>query len=83
MSERIDLKALGIDLDAILEEIREDLGAMTRAELGQRAGLAANNVRRMLNKDKPTSLGALAAMASALGGKIEVRYVRPRKRRAS
>ena len=74
---RFNLTAFGIDLPALLEEIKPHLHG-TRAEIGSRAGgLPENNVNRLFNGQLKPSLGALAALAAASGGKLVVKYISP------
>lgn len=75
-SKRLDPADYGIDLAAILEEIKPNLAGMTHAEIGQAAGLRPMSVSHLLNGVKPPSLGALAALAKASGGRLSVRYER-------
>jgi len=74
---RFDIVSMGIDLNAILEQIRPHLHG-THAEISKRAGgLAPNNVNCLLNGLKPPSLGGLAALAHASGGKLSIAYTPP------
>ncbi len=77
--QRIDLLELGIDLRAILDDkIRPNLTG-TYAEIGERAGgMPAGAVSNVLNGHDPASLGAVAALAKASGGRIVVRYDPPK-----
>ncbi|KAA5538725.1 helix-turn-helix transcriptional regulator [Roseiconus nitratireducens] len=78
-ARRIDVTQYGIDLPAMIAEIRKDLDGMTHAEVGARAGMPAGAVSNYLNGSAKPSLGAVAALADAAGGHVTVRYDRPRK----
>ncbi|WP_168566857.1 hypothetical protein [Crateriforma spongiae] len=81
-SGRIDLSDFGIDLSAILEEIRPHLNG-TYAEIGKRAGnMPAGSVSNTVNGHVKPSLGAVAAIAHATGGRLVVRYEPPKKRKS-
>lgn len=76
---RIDLKQYGIDLTAILDEIRENLTG-TKNEIADRAGnMTAGSVSNTLNGTAKPSLGSLAALAQASGGRLLVKYEPPKK----
>ncbi len=72
---RIDVSDYGIDLEAIIDEIRPHL-AGTHAEIAQRAGgMTAGTVSNALNGSAKPSLGTVAALARAAGGSVEVTFV--------
>jgi transcriptional regulator with XRE-family HTH domain len=73
-SKRIDPADYGIDLAAVLEEIKPHLEHLTNAELGELAGLSRMVVSQTWNGKKKVSLGALAALADAAGGRLEVTF---------
>lgn len=83
-SQRINVSDYGIDLAAIVSEIRPHLHG-TYAEIGERAaGMPENNVNRILNGHLKPSLGAVAALADASGGTLIVKYKPPgRSKRTS
>lgn len=78
--QRIDAKDFGIDLDAILKEIRPHLDGMSYDEIGQRAGsMTAATVSNVLNGHNRASVASVAAMAHASGGKLIVKFEHPSK----
>jgi hypothetical protein len=73
-SHRVDPLAFGIDMPAIVQEIKPHLDG-TYAEIGQRAGgIPAGSVSNLLNGTAPPSLGSVAALAHAAGGRLIVRF---------
>lgn len=79
-SKRLDPADYGVDLPAVLEEIKPHLSHMTNREIGDQAGLSRMMVSNVWNGSKPVSIAALAALAAASGGRLEVKYKPPRKR---
>ena len=71
----------GIDLAAIVEEIRPHFGDMTYPEVGELAGIPAGSVSNLLNGSRKPSLGMVAALAHASGGRLVVRYEPPKTRK--
>ncbi len=80
-SKRLDPADFGIDLRAILDEIKPHLSGMTQAEIGEAAGLSAMVVSHLVSQGKPPSLGAVASLAAVSGGRLIVKYEPPRSRR--
>ncbi|PHQ35184.1 helix-turn-helix domain-containing protein [Rhodopirellula bahusiensis] len=78
--KRIDRAAYGIDLPAVLETIRPRL-AGTHAEIADRAGMSKGNVSNVLSGAKEPSLGHLAALARAAGGRIDVTFIPEKSKR--
>ena len=79
-SGRIDVTEYGIDLATILGEIRPHLKG-TLEEIGERAGnMSRGSVSNTLNGSVKPSLGAVAALAHASGGRLVVKYEPPRTR---
>jgi hypothetical protein len=77
--EPIDPAAFGVDLPSVLVDIKPFLQG-TRKEIGDRAGgLPPQVVSDLLCGRRPVSLGVLAALAHASGGKLIVRYEPPNK----
>lgn len=77
-SGRIDITEYGIDLSAIIAEIRPHLQG-TQAEIGRRAGnMPAGSVSNTLNGLVKPSLGAVAALAHASGGRLLLTYKPPK-----
>ncbi|MCC9643168.1 hypothetical protein LOC71_12860 [Rhodopirellula sp. JC740] len=75
--QRVDAKEFGVDLDAILAEVRPYLEG-TYDEIGQRAGnMTAATVSNLLNKHNRASLASVAALAHASGGRLIVKYEPP------
>jgi hypothetical protein len=75
--QRIDAKDFGIDLDAILNEIRPHLDGSYDA-IGERAGgMTAATIANVLGGFNRASLGTVAALAAAAGGKLEVTFSPP------
>ncbi|TWT95772.1 hypothetical protein [Neorhodopirellula pilleata] len=79
VQRRIDVTEYGIDFNAILEEIRPHLSG-SHAEIGQKANMPATSVCNSLNGSVKLSLGMLASLAHASGGKLVVAYKPPKKR---
>ncbi len=79
-SKRLDPADYNIDLSAVLDEIKPHLESMTQAEIGEAAGMSAMVVSHLMTGHQKPSLGALAALADASGGKLKVTYQPPRKR---
>lgn len=73
-AKRFDVTHYGIDLPALIAEIRPHLDDMTYAEVGERAGMPAGAVSNYLNGSSKPSLGAVAALADAAGGRIVVKF---------
>lgn len=72
---KIDAANHGVDLKGVLESMRPALAELgTAVAIGEAAGIAANSVRIMLRGETTPSIGALAAMAEAVGGRIVVKY---------
>jgi hypothetical protein len=71
---RVDPLDFGIDMRAIVEEIRPCLEG-TYAEIGDRAGMPGGSVSNLLNGTAHASLGAVAALAHAAGGKLNVEFI--------
>jgi len=81
-STRINLADYGIELSAVIEEIRPYLSG-TRAEISERAGaMTSTSISNVLNGSVKPSLGAVAALAHASGGRIIVKYEPPAKAKA-
>lgn len=78
-SKRLDPADYGINLSAILEEIKPHLDGMTQAEIGERANLKPMVVSHMMTGYREPSLGALAGIASAAGGRLVVKFEPPAK----
>lgn len=79
-AKRLDPAEFGVDPDEVLAEIREHLSG-THAEIAERSGLATGSVTQILGGFRAPSLGALAALARAAGGKLDVRFVPGAKRK--
>ena len=78
-SKRLDPLKYGIDLEAIVQEIKPHLlPEMTLAEIGEKAGLSRMVVSHILNGHGSLSLGAIAALAKASGGRLVVKYEAPK-----
>ena len=77
---RIDVTEYGIDLPALVAEIRPHLEGMTHAEVAERAGISTGSAANYLNGAFKPSLGAVAALADAAGGRIVVKFEPPKKR---
>lgn len=73
-SKRLDPAAYGIDLSAILQEIKPHLAGMTQAEIGERSDLKPMVVSHLMTGFRDPSLGALAALADAAGGRLVVTF---------
>ncbi|TWU16312.1 hypothetical protein [Allorhodopirellula heiligendammensis] len=73
----------GIDLAAILDEVRPHLAGKTSAEVGEAGGLNPVVVSQLFTRNRPASLGAVAALADAAGGRLVVKFEPPAKPRAS
>ncbi|MEO9591450.1 hypothetical protein [Rhodopirellula bahusiensis] len=71
---RVDPLEFGIDMRAVLDEIRPSLEG-TYAEIGARAGMPPGSVSNILNGSGHASLGAVAALAHAAGGKLQVEFI--------
>lgn len=71
---RVDPLQFGVDMRAVLEDIRPSLEG-TYAEIGKRAGMPAGSVSNILNGSAHASLGAVAALAHAAGGKLRVEFI--------
>ncbi|TWT88001.1 hypothetical protein [Neorhodopirellula pilleata] len=80
-SKRVDPADFGVDLADVLEQIKPHLEHLTNAQIGERAGLSRMMVSQTWNGAKSVSLGALAALAAASGGSLEVKFKPPRKTR--
>lgn len=76
-SKRIDPAEYGVDLAAVLEEIKPHLEGMTNAQIGDLAGLSAMVISQTWNGSKKPSLGSLAALAHAAGGRLDVKFTPP------
>ncbi|WP_430453682.1 hypothetical protein [Rhodopirellula europaea] len=75
--QRVDATEFGIDLEAILAEVRPHLEG-TYDEIGQRAGsMTAQTVSNVLNGHNRASLASVAALAHASGGRLVVKYEPP------
>jgi len=61
--------------EEVLQTIRERMGDINQRELAEMLDVSEARVSRMLNPDEPflLSLGTLAAVAAALGCRVEVR----------
>lgn len=81
-AKRLDPVEHGVDPEAILREIEVYLGTMTHAEVAERAGLARGTVALMRGGFKKPSMAALAALAKAAGGRLDVRFIPPRKKKS-
>ena len=79
-AKRLNPADYGIDLEAIVADIREHLDHLTYAEVGERAGLKPGVVSHIFNGHRKPSLGAAAALAKASGGRLVVKYEPPRKK---
>lgn len=73
-SKRIDPADYDIDLAAILAEIRPHLEGKTNAEVGELAGMNAVVVSQVFTGTRSASLGAVAALADAAGGRLVVKF---------
>lgn len=72
---KIDAADHGVDLKAVLDAMKPALAELgTAVAIGEVAGIAANSVRVMMRGETTPSIGALAAMAEATGGRIVVKY---------
>ena len=78
---RTDITKLGLNLRKILnEKIRPEFGEMTLAEIGKKAGgMSMASTNNLLNGDGQPSLGAVALMAKAAGGKLVVTFEKGKK----
>lgn len=79
-AKRLNPADYGIDLSAILEEIKPHLDGMTQAEIGEHADLKPMVVSHLMTGYKSPSLGAVAALADAAGGRLEVTFKPPREK---
>ncbi|MDV6032728.1 MAG: helix-turn-helix transcriptional regulator [Phycisphaera sp. RhM] len=73
-ARRIDVTEYGIDLPAIVAEIKQNIGDMTYAEVGAKAGMPRGSVANVFDGSVKPSLGAVAALAHATGGRLVVKY---------
>ncbi|QDV86058.1 helix-turn-helix domain-containing protein [Planctomycetes bacterium TBK1r] len=73
-AKRIDVSAYGIDLPGLIEEIRPHVEGMTYEQIGERAGLPRGSVSNYFNGTAKPSLGAVAALAQAAGGRVVVKF---------
>lgn len=70
----------GIDLDAIVQEIKPHLVGKTQKQIADKLDTSAMVVSHWMTGNRTPSLGALAALADASGGRLVVRYEPPKKR---
>ncbi|TWT73298.1 DUF6794 domain-containing protein [Allorhodopirellula solitaria] len=82
-SKRLDPTRHGIHLSAILEEIKPHLDGMTQAEIGKHADLKPMVISHLMTGYRDPSLGAVAALADAAGGRLVVKFEPPAKPKAS
>lgn len=78
-AKRLDPAVYGINLSAILKEIKPHLDGMTQATIGERANLKPMVVSHLMTGFKSPSLGAVAALADAAGGRLVVTFEPPAK----
>ena len=77
-ARRIDVTEFGIDLPAIVAEIKENhIAGMTYAEIAERAGMPRGSVANVFDGSVKPSLGAVAAIAHGTGGRLVVKYEPP------
>lgn len=77
-ARRIDVTEFGIDLPAIVADIKANhLNGMTYAEVAERAGMPRGSVANVFDGSVKPSLGAVASIAHATGGKLVVEYEPP------
>lgn len=80
-AKRIDTEEFGVDLPAVLNTIRPHLEGMTYPEVGKLANMTAGSVSNVLNGSRKPSLGMVAALAHAAGGRVVVTFEPPKKKR--
>ncbi len=76
-SSVIDATQFGIDIPAIVQQIRPHLDGMTQAEIAESMGTSAMVISHYLTGHRVPSIGALAALAAVSGGSLSIDYSPP------
>ncbi|WDQ16382.1 helix-turn-helix domain-containing protein [Rhodopirellula sp. P2] len=77
---RLDPASAGVDLDAILDEIRPHLADYAKKDLAEAMGINPVALGHVLNGHRKPNIAFLASLAAAIGGSLDVKFHPPRKR---
>jgi transcriptional regulator with XRE-family HTH domain len=75
---RLDPMSAGVDLDAILSEIRPYMEGQQIKDIAAKMGVTPEALSPILNGHRKPNLAFLANLAAAIGGSLDVKFHPPK-----